>query len=162
MPGYKWQARARYTPINGVQETVVFTAGLTGSIFTETGFPTGKTVLTDVELDYKAVIDQDETINQSERPILRGYRPQTKLTFQVVDMTHYREVAKLFNRLMSPGWKVEIALDSSQTFREIILVKIHPVRRFKKKTIAGSAFPVTVRTANLLDQLMNIDDGAGW
>ena len=157
MAGHIWTPRVRMTPQNGAVETLNLDTG-----FLLNGFSTS--VLTHIDLEYRPVIVERETVNRSKRPLDEGFRPTIKATFQIVDMAlHYPTINRIQNRMRHPLWTVEWALDSGGLFyRVMVLVKPFSPDPFKKKTVAGSKFVMEVEARDPIDEIPDINGGTAW
>jgi len=153
--GYSWITLMRMTPINGAAETVNLTTGFTlGGVLT--------TSLSTVNLDYGEMVKESETVNHEQRPSLFGYRPEIGLRFEVRDMSHYRTLARILSRLLSPLWKIELSLDNGTTYREVVIKDGPKLKPWKDKTIAGVRVEFSVQTRKLIPELAYIESGTGW
>lgn len=158
MAGYRWIVKMRTTPTNGLQEVFDLTDGFAGAVAGEGR----ESQLTNVRLQYREEIEGRETVNVDLRPLMRGYRPEIRLTFQFIEMQHYRILANIMTRLIDPSWKVELSLNNGSTYREVELARAASPRPFRDKTVAGALFELELRATSTVEQFQHIESGTGW
>lgn len=154
--GYAWTPKVRTTPLNGIAETI----DLTSAGFLISGDVT--TVNVQNDLDYEPVQDREETINRDARVTPFGFRPMVKQAFDVKDQSHLRALMKIINRLLDPGWTVELSLDNGATYREVVLSKLNGPTPWRGKTIAGARWEWTLTAVRLIPDLRYHESGTGW
>lgn len=108
--GYSWTPKMRTVPLNGVEEVI----DLTSAGFLISGDAT--TVNVANELDYEPVQDKQETVNRDLHMTPFGFRAMVKQAFDVKDQSHLRNILKIVNRLLDPGWTVELSLDGGASY----------------------------------------------
>ncbi len=156
MAGYIWRVLVRYTPRDGVAETVNLSTG-----FLDGG--AARSVLLKTVPRWQAERAQREDINYADRSLHRGLSNEVTLTFEVVDMNaHHPTIALLVTRAADPAWKVDLSLDNGDTYRHVRLARAGEPKPLGGKTIAGARLDHTFRVVDLVDRYPNIGAGTSW
>ena len=154
--GYSWSARVRYIPLNGDVEVVDLTTVLVDAD------GTSRTHLTRHRVTYAEDIEDEENVNRDITQVLFGFRPEVVLTFELDNMTNYRVIARLANKLMNPDIRVQLSLDGGTTYRDVVMKKGPSPTPHRNKTIAGARFDITLTARGVIDELLPIESGSLW
>lgn len=146
--GYAWQPQVRYSPLNGIEETVDLLAA-----FTDIGGPerTG--------LRYKPEIRDREDITLADRRRILGFRVSLEFRFIITTMADQAALAKMTNRLISPNWDCYFSLDGGVTERVMKLETEPSPRPINNKPFLGAKFRVKLESRDLAEEFPTIGSG---
>lgn len=146
--GYEWYPILRMSPENGSDVTINFRQE-----FTDANGPTKTHVGHSLERDLR------EDVNRSLRATYHGFRPEARLTLEILNMEDHQVLAQILERAVSPAWTLYLSLDGGDTEREVILTEYRGPKAIKRKTYLGAEYEIAFGAVDLSDEVPAIGEG---
>ncbi len=151
MSGYAWWPMVRITPANG--PAVV--RDLKSDLSTIPG--TGPTK---VAVKHAPQIKQRQDVNDAERPLLKGFRVDVELTFEVADeMLDHDILAEIASACLDQDQIVELSMDGGLTYREVVLTEYRGPDPINGKMYVGAKYELNFRCRELVQDIPAIGMG---
>ncbi|HOC17125.1 MAG TPA: hypothetical protein PKK95_02600 [Vicinamibacterales bacterium] len=151
MSGYAWWPMVRITPANGPEVV----RDLKSDLSTLWGIGPTK-----IAVKHAPQIKQRQDVNDRERPLLKGFRVEVDLTFEVSDeMTDHDILAEIVTACLDQYQVVELSMDGGLTYRGVVLTDYLGPDPLGGKPVAGAKYELHFRCRELVTELPAIGTG---
>lgn len=115
-----------------------------------------------VLVDYDFEHEDYDDVNRRRRRTAFGFRPNVRLTFDIVNIADHPALAEIETALAHPTHVVELSLDGGHTYRKVVMTDVSSPRALGGKTIVGARHELRLECVELLDEKPAMTAAGGW
>ena len=103
--------------------------------------------------DFKPDLREWKDVNRVAHSIVRGYRWEVSLVFEIMTMLDSAYLYDIVNRLGKKTWATELSLDAGGVYYPVVLSRFTGPKPLASRPFVGGNYQLNLQAADLVDEI---------